>query len=160
MLRFTLTLIAALALCAAAQAQTAPKGWKVEASANAWVATSADHVRLAFYPAAKSKAAFVFWFQDEGLRHAFAYGRTVGNEAQAVSTMDPDAGRLMAQSRTLLDATGAQVAVLSYAWDAPQGRQLAQIVMPVAAAQGPACNAAFAELTKAYKSGFAYIAAP
>lgn len=152
----TALLAAVLALSATATAQTAPKGWKVETNATGWYATSSENVRLAYYPAAQSKASTVFWFEGEGLRHAYAYGRQVMNQAASVSTVDPKAGQLYAQSRTLIDAAGNQIAVLSYAWETPKGRQLAQIIMPVAASRSASYDAAFAELTRDYKAGFSY----
>ncbi len=147
--------LAALSI-AAAHAQTAPKGWKVEANATAWIAMSPEQVRLAYYPVAKTPSAMAFWFEAEGLRHAYAYGKKVANQASAVATVDPDVGRLLGQSRTVLDAGNNQIAVMSYAWDTTKGHQLAQIIMPVSEAKSAAYDTAFAELTKAYKAGFAY----
>ncbi|HVY87809.1 MAG TPA: hypothetical protein VG942_03025 [Hyphomonadaceae bacterium] len=155
-----LAAVAALSFCAAAHAQTAPKGWKVETNITGWYATSPESVRLAYYPVAQSKASVVFWFEAEGLRYSYAYGKSVVNQASSVSTVDPKAGRLLAQSRTLLDAAGNQVAVLSYAWETPKGRQLAQIIMPVAASRSASYDTAFAQLTKDYKAGFAYTPEP
>jgi hypothetical protein len=158
-----LSLIAALALAfsATAQAQTAPKGWKVETTPNVWIATSPEAVRLAYYPVVKSRATFVFWFEEEGLRRTYGFGRTVGNEDPSRRTMDPDAGPLLAQSRTLVEANGAQTAVMSYAWETKQGRQMAQIVLPVTVGvASPAYKAAFAELTAAWKADFAWTPAP
>ena len=71
--------------------------------------------------------------------------------------MDPDAGAFLAQTRTLESASRVHTAVLSYAWETRQGRQLAQIVMPLTGADSPAYNAAFAELTAAWKTGIAYV---
>ncbi len=161
MSRLTLIAALALALAGAANAQTAPKGWKVESTPNVWIATSPEAVRLAYYPAVKSRATFVFWFEDEGLRRTYGFGRKVGNQDTTQRTMDPDAGPLLAQSRTLVEANGAQTAVMTYAWETKQGRQMAQIVLPVTVgAASPAYKAAFAELTAAWKAGFAYVPAP
>jgi hypothetical protein len=154
--RAVLASLVALSI-AAAHAQSAPKGWKVEVNANAWIAMSPEQVRLAYYPVAKTQSAMAFWFEDEGLRHAYAYGKSVANQASAAVSVDPEAGRLLGQSRTLLDAGANQIAVMSYAWDTPKGHQLAQIVMPVSQAKSAAYDTAFAELTKAYKAGFAYV---
>ncbi|HEV7693452.1 MAG TPA: hypothetical protein VGO52_21645 [Hyphomonadaceae bacterium] len=155
MLRFTL-LIAALALSATAHAQTAPKGWKIDASANAWLATSPDQkVRLAFYPVVKNASAFVFWFQDEGLRRTSAYGRTVINQDEPESTTNPEAGPLLAQSR-MLNIGGAPIAVLTYGWQTGKGKQLVQMILPPAAKDSPAYKAAFEEITAAWKAGVVY----
>jgi hypothetical protein len=150
---------AALALSATAHAQTAPKGWKVDASANAWLATSPDQkVRLAFYPAVKNASAFVFWFQDEGLRRTAAYGRNVINQDEPRNTTDPEAGLLLAQSR-ILDIGGAPVAVVTYGWQTGKGKQLVQMILPPAAKDSSAYKAAFDEITAAWKAGVVYIPA-
>jgi hypothetical protein len=147
---------AALALSATAHAQTAPKGWKTDASANAWLATSPDQkVRLAFYPAVKNSSALVFWFEDEGLRRTSAYGRTVLNQETTRSTTDPEAGPLLAQSR-MLDIGGAPIAVLTYGWQTGKGKQLVQMILPPAAKDSPAYKAAFEEITAAWKAGVVY----
>jgi hypothetical protein len=149
-------LAAVLALTSTAHAQTAPKGWKTDASANAWLATSPDQkVRLAFYPAVKNSSALVFWFQDEGLRRTSAYGRTIINQDEPESAADPNAGPLLAQSR-VLDIGGAAVAVLSYGWQTGKGKQLVQIVLPVTAKDSPAYKAALDEITAAWKAGVVY----
>lgn len=151
------TALSALALCSAASAQTAPDGWKVEPLPGAWNATSpTSDVRLVYYPAVKSSASLVYWFDEEALRRSYAYGKQVGSQAPARASVDPEAGRLIAQSRVMLDANRAEIAVLSYAWRTPQGYQLAQIVMPIASQGGPAFDAAFAEIDRAYKSQTAY----
>ena len=158
MLRFAF-LIAALALSATAHAQTAPKGWKTDASANAWLATSPDQkVRLAFYPAVKNSSTFVYWFEDEGLRRTYAYGRTVTNQDATRGATDPEAGPLLAKSR-MLDIGGAPVAVLSYGWQTGKGKQLVQIILPATAKDSPAYKAAFDEITAAWKAGAAYVPA-
>src|SRR3982751_224447 len=80
------SILTALALSGAAYAQaacaqTAPKGWKGDASGAAWPAASPDQKGLlAFSAAVKSASAFVFWFQDEGLRRTSAYSRTIINQ--------------------------------------------------------------------------------
>ena len=156
MFRFAAVAVLAALSIAAANAQMAPKGWKVTANTNAWIAASPEQVRLAYYPVAKTQSAIAFWFEAEGLRHAYAYGKSVANQAEAAASVDPQAGRLLGQSRTLLDAGANQIAVMSYAWETPKGHQLAQIIMPVSEAKSAAYDTAFAELTKAYKAGFAY----
>jgi hypothetical protein len=149
-------ILAALAFAATAYAQTAPKGWKVETNPAAWIATSPEHVKLAFYPAVKNAATFVYWFEDEGLRHTYAYGRTIRSQEATKTTTDPDAGALLAQAR-VLEEGGARFAVLSYAWQTPKGKQLAQIVMPGSVSRdSPAYKAALDEITAAWKSRFAY----
>jgi hypothetical protein len=155
MLRLAL-LAAVLALSAAAHAQTAPKGWKTDASANAWLATSPDQkVRLAFYPAVKNSSALVFWFQDEGLRRTSAYGRTIINQDEPETTTDPNAGPLLAQSR-MLDISGAAVAVHTYGWQTGKGKQLAQIILAASAKDSPAYKAALDEIAAAWKAGMVY----
>lgn len=156
MLRPALLAIA-LTITSAAHAQTAPKDWKVEADANAWTATSPEQVRLVFYPAVKSKATFVYWFEDEGLRRTQGLGGAVRAQEPAERTMTPDAGAFLAQTRTLEAANRVHTAVLSYAWETKQGRQLAQIAMPLTSAESPAYKAAFAEVTRAWKAGVAYM---
>jgi hypothetical protein len=149
-------LIAALTLSTTAEAQTAPKGWKVDASAGAWLATSPDQkVRLAFYPAVKNSSTFVFWFRDESLRRTSAYGRNVINEDPAKTTTDPNAGPLLAQSRTL-DISGAPIGILSYGWETGRGKQLVQIILSASEKDGPAYQAAFSEITAAWKAGTVY----
>jgi hypothetical protein len=155
MLRPALLAIA-LTLTSAAHAQTAPKGWKVDAGANAWIATSPEQVRLIYYPVVKSKATFVYWFEDEGLRRTQGLGGAVRAQEAAVRTMTPEAGAFLAQTRTIESANRARTAVLSYAWETRQGRQLVQIAMPITGAESPAYKAAFAELTAAWKAGVAY----
>lgn len=155
-MRFAILLAAALALVSTAHAQTAPKGWKTDASANAWLATSPDQkVRLAFYPAVKNASTFVYWFEDEGLRRTYAYGRTVLNQDDTKSTTDPEAGPLLAKSR-MLDIGGAPVAVLTYGWQTGKGKQLVQMILPPAAKDSPAYKAAFEEITAAWKAGVVY----
>jgi len=155
-MRLAILIAAALALTVPAHAQTAPKGWKVDASANAWLATSPDQkVRLAFYPAVKNASALVFWFQEEGLRRTSAYGRNVTNQDEPRNTTDPEAGPLLAQSR-MLDIGGAPIAVVTYGWQTGKGKQLVQIILPPTAKDSPAYKAAFDEITAAWKSGVAY----
>lgn len=150
-------LAAVLAFSASAYAQTAPKGWKVETSAAGWTASSPDQVRVAFYPAVKNAATFVYWFEDEGLRRTYAYGRTIRSQEPTKRTTDADAGPLLAQSRVLADPGAARLAVYSYAWQTPKGKQLAQIVLPEAVGkESPAFKAALDEITAAWKSGVAY----
>ncbi|MDP3739424.1 MAG: hypothetical protein Q8R02_18695 [Hyphomonadaceae bacterium] len=157
MLRLALLSLIALSLGAPTYAQTAPKGWKVDAGANSWTATSPEQVRLVFYPAVKSRSTFVYWFEDEGLRRTQGFGGTVRAQDPAERSMDPDAGAFLAQTRTIESANRVRTAVLSYAWETRQGRQLAQIVMPLAlGTESPAYKAAFEQLTAAWKSGVAY----
>jgi hypothetical protein len=155
MLRFAL-LAAVLAFSATAHAQTAPKGWKVDASASAWLATSPDQkVRLAYYPAVKNSSTFVYWFEDEGLRRTYAYGRTITNQDASKRTTGPEGGPLLAQSR-MLDVGGAPIAVLSYAWQTSKGKQLVQIILPSTAKDSTSYKAALDEITAAWKSGASY----
>lgn len=156
-----LSFAAALCLIAPVHAQTAPKGWKVEAGANSWIASSPEQVRLVFYPAVKSRSTFVYWFEDEGLRRTQGFGGAVRAQEPAVSSMDPDAGAFLAQTRTIEAANRAQTAVLSYAWETRQGRQLAQILLPITlGTESPAYKAAFEQLTAAWKSGVTYAPKP
>jgi len=157
MLRLVPILAIVLALASPAHAQTAPKDWKVEAGADVWIASSPEQVRLIFYPAVKSKATFVYWFEDEGLRRTQGLGGVVRAQEPAERTMDPAAGAFLAQTRTIEAANRARTAVLSYAWETKQGRQLVQIAMPLTSAESPAYKAAFAELTAAWKAGVAYM---
>jgi hypothetical protein len=153
------TLIALLTFAASAHAQTAPKGWKLETTPNLWMATAPEQVRLVFYPAVKSRATFVYWFEDEGLRRTYGFGLNVRAQGPALRTMEPDAGAFMAQTRTISAADKSETAVQSYAWETPKGRQLVQIVMPVALAESPAYKAAFEEITRAWRAGVAYVPA-
>jgi hypothetical protein len=155
------SILTALALSGAAYAQaacaqTAPKGWKVDASADAWLATSPDQkVRLAFYPAVKNASAFVFWFQDEGLRRTSAYSRTIINQDEPETATDPKVGPLLGQAR-MLNISGAALAVQSYGWQTGKGKQLVQIILPATAKDSPAYKAALEEITAAWKAGVAY----
>jgi len=153
--RFALASLA-LALSGVAHAQTAPKGWKVDAAASAWTAEAPDHLKLVFYPAEKSSSTFVYWFEDAGERRARLYGaREVGAE-KSVMSFNPEAGQFYAQSR-MMEGTAKPFAVLSYGWKAKQGKQLAQIILPPGATtQSASYKAAFEQLTAAWKTGVAY----
>ena len=157
---FALRLLAAalvVLLSASAHAQTAPAGWKLDVTPNVWIATSPERVRLAFYPAVKSTATFIFWFEDEGLRRTFAFSRNVKGQGATETTLQPPAPRLLAQGRTITDAAGARTAVYSYGWETPKGKQLVQILLPESVSQeSPAYKAAFDEMTRAWKATLAY----
>jgi len=150
-------LIAALAFSATAHAQTAPKGWKVDATAGAWLATSPDQkVRLAFYPAVKNASALVFWFKDEGLRRTYAYGRVITSQDEPETATDPNVvGPLLGQAR-MLNINGAAVAVHTYGWQTGKGKQIAQVILASASRTDPAYMAAVAEITAAWKAGVVY----
>ena len=148
---------AVLALLPAAHAQTAPAGWKLDVTPNVWIATSPERVRLAFYPAAKSTATFIFWFEDEGLRRTYAFSRNVKSQAATETTVQPPAPRLLAQGRTIADAAGARTSVYSYGWETPKGKQLVQILLPASVGvESAAYKAAFDEMTRAWKAKLVY----
>jgi hypothetical protein len=147
---------AVLLLASAAHAQTAPKGWTVEATPNAWVATSPEKVTLAFYPPEKNSNPFVFWFEQAGLRRTFHYGSKIVQQDEPRPTTDPDAGPLIAQGRTI-EASGTRTSVLSYGWQTPKGKQLAQIIFPSGVKpDSPAYTAALDEINRAWKAKLAY----
>ena len=57
----------------------------------------------------------------------------------------------------MLEEGGVRFAVLSYAWQTPKGKQLAQMVVPHSVnRESPAYKAALDEITAAWKAGFAY----
>lgn len=152
-------------LASSAFAQTAPDGWKVFTTSGAWVAQSpgaaGEQVELVAWPAEKSRATFDFWFEERGLALARALPghdwTAVKTQARTEASLQPPHPRILAQARVLVDRSGAEAGVYTYAWQTPKGRQIVQIVMPVKVGkQSPAYRAAFDQMSAFWRSGEVY----
>lgn len=95
MIRRLTILLALPAAVAGASAQTAPAGWDVKATEQAWVATSpahdkGDRVRIVFYPLMKASGEIEAWFDGQGARRTRDLGMMVYRE--------PEIGRQVSKS--------------------------------------------------------------
>lgn len=140
MIRLLLVMLAwpaaVAAAVAAASAQTAPAGWQVKATQQAWIATSpaqanGDRVRLIFYPVVKASGELDAWFDGQVAQRTKRMGmmiyRTPGIDRQVAPSLSPLLRRVATLSRF-----GQVRSTISanFGYQTNDGRQFVQIIMP------------------------------
>lgn len=122
---------------ASVQAQTAPPGWTITASATSWLAQSPDQgqsrrISLMFFPAARVATPIGAWLDAESTRHAQSVGRIAWSQPSVASEANqaPGGGALFSISRTVADRQGQNLHVHAYAYDTNGGRQLILLLKP------------------------------
>ncbi|MBL8549159.1 MAG: hypothetical protein JNJ73_04195 [Hyphomonadaceae bacterium] len=158
-MRWLAALLVWIAATAGAAAQTAPPGWSVRASADAWVAVSPDqgrglNVRMIFFAPVQDGRPIAAWLEAESGRHTASLGRVIwaGNP---VAHDDPT---LLSKGRTYVETqTNVRVAAFAWGYETPRGRQLAMILKPMDLADANAAyQGALDVLAGAWRARYAY----
>lgn len=136
MIRRLMILLALPAAVAAASAQTAPAGWDVKATEQAWIATSpahgkGDRVRIVFYPVVKASGEIEAWFDGQVARRTKDLGMMIYREPEIVRQTSPSVAPLLRRAATLsrFGQIRSNIA-MNFGYETREGRQFVQIIMP------------------------------
>lgn len=161
MTRLAVVAVAALALGSAAIAQNAPPGWTIQKSVGEWIASSSDQgrglrVRLVYKAVAPINGALTLWFPEAHQAAAREFG-----EITAVGRIDtvyqPGMPPMVASSIAVKPPQGGRAAVVAYAYDTAQGRQLVMIYLPsTLSKRNPAYRLAFSSMDEYWRTEGVY----
>lgn len=161
---FALALLCAAPAFAPALAQSPPNYWRVEKNATQWMAVSPDQgrgltVRLVYFVAHKPQGELSLWFPEAQRRVAWRHGEII-NIGKVETLVQPYLAPLIAGSIVVKPkGDGPRIAIHSYAYDTPQGRQMMQIYIPATLGKkNPAYKEAFARMNDFWRSNSVYLA--
>lgn len=136
MIRRLVILLALLAAAAAASAQTAPAGWQVKATEQAWIATSpaqgnGDRVRIVFYPLMKASGELDAWFDGQVAQRTKGLGMMIYRDPEIGRQVSPSVSPLLQRAATLSRFGQARSTIaVNFGYETHEGRQFVQIIMP------------------------------
>lgn len=138
MIRLLLMILVLQAAGSNALAQTAPAGWQVSATKQAWIATSpaqanGDRVRIVFYPVVKGSGELDAWFDEQVAQRTKGLGMMIYREPAIGRQESPSVSPLLRRAATLsrFGQIRSNIA-MNFAYETSEGRQFVQIIMPAA----------------------------
>jgi len=163
MIRRLMILLALPAAVAAASAQTAPAGWDVKATEQAWIATSpahgkGDRVRIVFYPVVKASGEIEAWFDGQVARRTKDLGMMIYREPAIGRQISPSVSPLLRRVAVLsrFGQIRSNIAA-NFGYETREGRQFVQIIMPASPGKPSATYlAALDQVTASWGAGVVF----
>ena len=136
MIRLLAMMLVVQAAVSSALAQTAPAGWEVSATKQAWVATSpaqanGDRVRIVFYPVVKARGELDAWFDGQVAQRTKGLGMMIYQDPAIGREVAPPLSPLLRRVAALSRFGQARSTIAAnFGYETGEGRQFVQVIMP------------------------------